>query len=431
MMRKYGSEKEYNEQLIHDFKYGDDLEIMIVVDKLLTGFDEPRNTVLYLTRPLKEHTLLQAIARVNRLYQGKDYGYVIDYAGVLGNLSEALELYQSLPDFDPNDLQGILTDIADKAKVLPQNHTILWDTFKEIENKYDVESYERYLADQQMRDKFYDRLTAYSKSLSIAISTAKFWQDTPPDDIARYKSDLKFFTKLRASVKRRYAETLNFSEYEPKIQKLLDVHVSTEPTQVITPLVNIFDKDAFAAEIDKLESVSAKADTIAHRTSRTIYEHMGEDPVFYQKFSEMLQKVIDAFREKRISENAYLSRVTEIMNSVVNRTGDDIPATLNGHEVAKAYYGLTHQILSSSIRQDVLALDDYAEIALSIDKIIDQNRIVQWADNEDIKNHMSLEIEHWLFEYASQKGFDLEFDVVDQILEKCINVAILRRAEVD
>ena len=92
MMAKYGSEKEYNRQVISGFKNAEQPEIIIVVDKLLTGFDAPRNTVLYLTRRLKGHTLLQAIARVNRLYDGKDFGYIIDYRGVLQNLDKALDI---------------------------------------------------------------------------------------------------------------------------------------------------------------------------------------------------------------------------------------------------------------------------------------------------------------------------------------------------
>jgi type I restriction enzyme R subunit len=236
---------------------------------------------------------------------------------------------------------------------------------------------------------------------------------------------------LRTSVKRRYAETLDFSEYEPKIQKLLDMHVGTEAAEQITPLVNIFDKDAFAAEVEKLVSVSAKADTIAHRTSRTIYEHMGEDPVFYQKFSDMLQKVIDDFRAKRISENEYLTKAIDVMNSVVNRTGDDIPDVLDGHEVAKAYYGIAQHYLSESIPNDKLNAGNYAEIALAMDEIIDRNRIVQWADNEDVKNRMSLEIEDWLFDFAAKNKVELDFEVLDSILKKCINVAIIRKAEVN
>src|SRR5206468_8079769 len=112
MMAKHGSEEQYNKNIINSFKSGDAPEIIIVVDKLLTGFDAPRNTVLYLTRQLKDHTLLQAIARVNRLFEGKDFGYIIDYRGVLQNLNQAFDLYGQLADFDRRDLQGTLTDVA-------------------------------------------------------------------------------------------------------------------------------------------------------------------------------------------------------------------------------------------------------------------------------------------------------------------------------
>lgn len=427
MMNKYGSEKEYNKQLINAFKYGDELEIIIVVDKLLVGFDAPRNTILYLTRTLKEHALLQAIARVNRLYDDKEYGYIIDYRGILGDLNDALDLYNNLPEFDVDDLRDILTDISTEVQKLSQTHTVLWDTFKEIKNKKDVEEYEQFLADQEMRDKFYDRLSSYSKTLSIALSSVKFLEDTPPENIGRYKNDLKFFTKLRTSVKRRYAETLDFSEYEPTIQKLLDMHVGTEETEQITPLVNIFDKEAFAEEVAKLESASAKADTIAHRTSRTIFERMEGDPVFYQRFSEMLQKVINEYRQRRIDENGYLNQVTDIMNSVVNRTGDDIPSKLDGYEVAKAYFGIVNQSLAATIGDE----DMLAEIALGINEIIERNRIVQWVDNQDVQNKMRMEIEDWLFGFADQHNFGLDFELVDYILERCLEVAKHRRANVN
>ena len=86
-------------------------EIIIVVDKLLTGFDAPRNTVLYIARSLQGTYLAQAIARVNRVHEGKDYGYIIDYYGILGQLNEALSTYSSLSEFDEDDLSGTLTSV--------------------------------------------------------------------------------------------------------------------------------------------------------------------------------------------------------------------------------------------------------------------------------------------------------------------------------
>jgi len=130
MMARHGSEKQYNKNLINGFKSGDDLEIIIVVDKLLTGFDAPRNTVLYLTRQLQDHTLLQAIARVNRLCDGKDFGYIIDYRGVLQNLNQAFDLYGKMEEYDQADLEATLTDVAEKIGKLPRRHTDLLNLFQ-------------------------------------------------------------------------------------------------------------------------------------------------------------------------------------------------------------------------------------------------------------------------------------------------------------
>jgi type I restriction enzyme R subunit len=122
MMDEHGTPKKYQNNIINRFKKSDKPEIIIVVDKLLTGFDEPKNTVLYLTRNLQGHTLLQAIARVNRVYPDKDYGYIIDYYGVIEKLDEALEMYSSFEDFDNDDLVGTLTNINEEIKKLPQKY---------------------------------------------------------------------------------------------------------------------------------------------------------------------------------------------------------------------------------------------------------------------------------------------------------------------
>jgi type I restriction enzyme R subunit len=160
MMDEHGNSKRYEKNIISRFKNQKEPEIIIVVDKLLTGFDEPKNTVLYLTRKLQGHTLLQAIARVNRIYPDKDYGYIIDYYGVLGELDDALELYSSFDDFDEEDLQGTMVNITEELKKLPQKHSEVWDIFKTISNKKDAEAYQQLLRDEAIRVVFYDKLAA-------------------------------------------------------------------------------------------------------------------------------------------------------------------------------------------------------------------------------------------------------------------------------
>lgn len=429
MMAKHGSEEQYNKNVINSFKHGDYPEIIIVVDKLLTGFDAPRNTVLYLTRLLKDHTLLQAIARVNRLFEGKDFGYIIDYRGVLQNLNNAFDLYGKLEDFDHADLENALTDVTEEVQKLPQRHSDLWDIFKSVKNKQDEEQYEQLLAEQEQRDKFYDRLSAYSRNLAIALSSVRFMEDTPSAKVEKYKADLTFFVKLRVAVKKRYAEVVDFKEYEAKIQKLIDIHVTTGAVEKVTTLVNIFDKDAFLKEIEKLESISSKADTIAHRIKKTITERMDEDPAFYRKFSEMLEEAIRAFREKRLADRDYLYQVIEVAESIRTRSGDSLPEKLRNKEVAKAFFGVLRELLGRH-SQDVDAGHELsADAAIQIDGIIQDEKIVSWTSNLDVQNRMKNRIEDYLHELKDETGLAITFEDIDDILEKCLDIAKRRYPE--
>jgi type I restriction enzyme R subunit len=426
-MEKYGTEKNYNKQVINSFKHDEKPEIIIVVDKLLTGFDAPRNTVLYVTRSLKEHSLLQAIARVNRLYEGKDFGYVIDYYGVIEYLDEAMRLYSSFAEFDEKDLDGTLTDVAEEVSKLPQRHSELWDIFKGLSNKLDEEAYELLLAEETLRELFYDRLSKYSRTLGIALSTLRFVSTTPQSKIEQYKLDLVFFQKLRSSIKRRYAEEIDYKEYEAKVQKLLHAHVSAEEiVQVVKP-VNIFEQDKFQEELEKVTGTRAKADTIVHRTKRTITEKMDEDPFFYRKFSRILEDVIAEYWRKRLSDADYLKKVTQIMESVRDRKGDSVPDALAGNEVAKAFYGVVHGVGNSEL-ESAIPSEKAAEIALNIDSIIHASRTVSWQDNPDVQNKMRNEIDDYLFDLRDREGVPLTIERIDQIIEESLSIARMRYA---
>lgn len=428
MMAKHGSEEQYNKNIIAGFKSGDDPEIIVVVDKLLTGFDAPRNTVLYLTRQLKDHTLLQAIARVNRLCEGKDFGYIIDYRGVLQNLNRAFDLYGKMEEYDPADLDATLTDVAEQIDKLPRLHTDLLNIFRDVRNKSDEEQYERALAEPDVRERFYDCLRDFGRALSIAFSSTRFIEQTPHAKIEKYRKDLAFFANLRASVRRRYAEVVDFKEYEARIQKLIDTHVSTGSVETVTTLVNIFDQDAFLKEIEKIEGTASKADTIAHRIKRTIEERMDDDPAFYRRFSEMLEDAIRAFRERRLADRDYLSRVTEIADSIRSRKEDDLPEAIRQRDAARAFYGILRELLAGHDVPDDMS-KPVAAAAARIDDAILNERIVNWTTNADVQNRMRTEIEDALFDLRSDTGVDLTFDEIDSILERCLEIARRRYGE--
>jgi type I restriction enzyme, R subunit len=433
MMDEHGNSKSYEKNIISRFKNQKDPEIIIVVDKLLTGFDEPKNTVLYLTRNLQSHKLLQAIARVNRIYPDKEFGYIIDYYGVIENLDDALQLYSSFEDFDDEDLAGTMTNISDEIKKLPQKHSDLWDIFKTIANKRDAEAYQQLLKDEAIRVLFYDKLAAFAKGLKLALSSIQFHKEVEEKVINRYKEDLTMFLKLRLAVVERYSDEIDYKQYEGQIQKLIDTHITTEKIATITELVNVFDKDKFQQEVENTTGKAAKADKIASRTAKHITEKMDEDPAFYKKFSQMLKETIADYEAKRISEAQYLSRVQDIMNNVLAHTDNDIPEQLKDKDVAKAFYGLTVEALSEKIQDNVVRKEIATQTALQIDDLIqvsvlDNGKpIIDWQYKTNITGKLLIEIGDYLIDEVRDKyNVDLAFKDMDKIAEECIEVAKIR-----
>ena len=427
MMDEHGSPKRYEKNIISRFKYQPTPEIIIVVDKLLTGFDEPKNIVLYLTRKLQGHSLLQAIARVNRVYNDKDYGYIIDYYGVIEQLDDALQLYSSFEDFDLDDLGQTLTNIIDEVKKLPQIHSELWDIFKTITNKRDAEAYQQFLKDESIRVVFYDKLLAFARILKLAFSSIQFHKETDDKTIDRYKEDLAFFLKLRSAVLQRYSDDVDYGQYEGQIQKLIDTHVQTDDVKPITELVNIFEKERFEEEVEKTVGIAAKADKIASRTAKHISEKMEEDPAFYKKFSLMLKETIELHELGRINDAQKLKKVTEIMNAVLSHTDADIPESLEGRDVAKAFFGLTKEGLADKFQDETILKSISADIAIAADEIIKKHIVVDWQIKIDVPKRMFHLIGDYLIDEVRDKyHLQMTFEEIDSIAEQIVDVAKIR-----
>lgn len=441
MMKRYGSEEEYMKQIINQFLYGDDPEILIVVKKLITGFDAPRNTVMYLCAALKEHTLLQAIARVNRLYEDealgteKEFGYIIDYAIILGELDQALTMYSDagLEDFDEADLEGTLTSVLEQIARLPQVHSDLWDLFKEVKNQHDEEAYELLLADNVLREEFYKRLADFSKALSMAFSTEQFIMNTLDSRLDQYRNDLRRFHNLKASVKLRYAEAIDYRDYEPKIKKLLDTHIEADQVIKLNEPVNIFDDRMFDVVKEQqgvysTKSTGATADAIAHATKKVVTEKMEEDPAFYEKFSKLIQEAIDEWRAKRMSDLAYLKRVKELRDKVVRREHENTPEALAGNDDGLAFYGVIKQFFEGKGLDAGLCEEVSVQATSAVLRIVAQNRKVQFWDDDDAKNRVINSIDDFLYdEIKGRRGVVLTADDMDEIIEHTMRLARTRR----
>lgn len=426
MMDKYGTHEKYEKSIINAFKKQEEPEIIIVVDKLLTGFDAPRNRVLYLTRSLKEHTLLQAIARVNRLAEGKDYGLIVDYYGNLENLDKAIEIYSGSDEFNPTDVKGSVTNVKDVIKELPQAHAEVWSIFSSIKNKYDTEAYAVYLGDEEQRHLFYEKLSKFVRLFSLAMATVEF-NDVKNDDlIEKYKKDSKFFIQLRIDVKRRYYDEIDFKAYEAQVQKLIDKHITTDGEVLkITEPIDIFNKQERDSEVEKLIGKAAKADHIAARTSKGISIKIDEDPIFYKRLSELIKVTIQDYKQSRIDETEYLNRIKDIEERFLEGKQENVPAIIDGNKIAVAFFNFIQEKLVSSLKDK----EQNAAIALKIQDLItdvttaDSKPIVDWKLNKEIEKQIWSELDDYFYALSMELSIQIPFDVLDAFVEEIIKIA--------
>jgi len=430
MMDKYNKAEAYEKFIINSFKKQEHPEIIIVVDKLLTGFDAPNNYVLYLTRSLREHTLLQAIARVNRLAPGKEHGVIIDYYGNLENLDTALETYSGENDYDESDLQGTVTNINEEIAKLPQAHSEVWDIFKAITNKYDEPAYEELLSDEATRHAFYEKVSVFTRLLKLALSSYEFSTKTLERQIIKYKKDAKFFLALRVSVKRRYSDDIDYKEYEPQVQKLIDKHITTDGDILrLTELVNIFDKEEREAEVEKLTGKAAKADHIASRTIRAINVKMNEDPVFFKKLSKLIKETIEDYHQHRIDEAEYLKKAKSLEDQFLNGQRDNVPEELRGNDTGIAFYNLIGEIFDAELGDQTNIGAEMAKGIVDVIKSIvyENNKvIVDWQNKTDIEGQIKIAIDDYVFDLKSKYDVELSFDKIDQFIEEGLSVAKIK-----
>jgi len=434
MMNRYGGEDAYNKSIIEQFKGPGDPEIIIVVSKLLTGFDAPRNTVLYLARHLKDHGLLQAVARVNRVFdeegtQEKPFGYILDYMGVLKDLGKALASYDALQGFNEEDIAQTVVSIRNEANRVPDAHAALLDIFKSVSNTYDAEAYARLLADERVREDFRNLLSDFHRTLTVALASPSFVENTKPEVIRRWREDFSRFIALKAATDIRYADKIDWRDYERRIRRLLNTHlVAREVVTLVEPL-NIFDDIAIEARREsRIETDASIADTIAHRLTHAIEEKWDEDPIFFEKFSKLVRDTITDFHSGRISEIAYLAMVRQLRDKV--QTGrddaDPAPARLRDDSHAQAFWGLARRNLEKAgVGNAELA----ADIALQVSKIVQERRKVGWQYDRDIENQIRNDIDDFFFEELLKRDDKIEARVLDAIVDDVLASARVRLAQ--
>ena len=422
----YKNEGEYEETIKSKFINGD-IDILIVVDKLLTGFDAPKASTLYLDKQIKEHNLLQAIARVNRLCDGKDYGYIVDYRGLLGELDKALTMYQEagLEEFNEEDIKSSVYYIDTEINNMFEAYEKLKEIFKNIKNKNDLEEYEVLLEDEKIRKDFYDKLCKFGSILGIILPSDQAYYKVEKEKISELRKALAFYQKLRVTVKLRYSETIDHKEYEAKMQKLLDNYVVAKEMMRITEPVDITDAENFDKELEKMGTDRGKADTIRTRLTRTISEKSKEDPAYYKKFSTRIEETIEAYRNRRITDSEYLQKMQDIKEDFrKGNSGIVYPSNITT-ENSRAFYGVIYDKLIPIMKENA-NIEEIGKIALTIQREIESKVKRDWHYNTDIHNEIAQAIDDTIFMYATRKNIKLDLEELDKLIEEIINIALMK-----
>jgi type I restriction enzyme, R subunit len=306
--RKHGLEMDAVENFKRRFDHvnpdmvNTSVAFLIVCDMLLTGFDAPIEQVMYIDKKVKDHNLLQTIARVNRVAKGKTRGYIVDYIGLTDHLKEALSIYAA---DDQKELTDSLKDITSEVPVLEARYRRLVQLFQD-QGVAEIEPWvQQKITDPQRTYEILEQAIEGMKDLkqraNFEVFLKKFLQSMdiilPNAAANQYKSPAKRFGYLLAKVKNRYKDdTLSISGAGEKVRTLINEHLVSlginpkiKPVELMSP--------RFIMELEQNKSAKAKASEMEHAIRKHCKVHLDEDPVLYQKLSEKLEALIQKYKD--------------------------------------------------------------------------------------------------------------------------------------
>lgn len=331
------------------------MRLLIVVDKLLTGFDAPSATYLYIDKSMKDHGLFQAICRVNRLDgDDKDYGYIIDYKDLFNHIEGALSDYTSgaFEAYDKADIQGLLTNRIDKAKEkLEAAREAAKAVCEPVMEPRQQEDYIHYFCgDTSVQDDLAQneakRLTLYKAVAGLVRAYANLANELHlagylDDEAATIKSEVEHFNKVSEEIKLASGDYVDMKLFEPAMRHLLDTYIRAEDSEIVADFEElglidlIVNKGVDAVDVvQKSMNVSEQsmAETIENNIRKIIIDEQAVNPKYYEKMSELLDALIEERRQQAIDYKEYLAKVKELSTSVTNPGGIDpthYPETVN------------------------------------------------------------------------------------------------------
>ena len=308
---------EYEEQCKSDFK-DRKVDLLIVVDKLLTGFDAPCAKKLYIDKNLKEHNLLQAIARVNRLKEGKDEGIIVDFRGLLSELDTTLSRYDALSGYDESDLVGAVFKIDGSLNELWESLAVLDEMFTGLDDE--VKKL-KILKDLSFRDRFCKVLARFSNLVGVVLNTRKLRAGLSENEREKIKANLKKYLSLRRTAQVFYAEDFSLKEYEQSMQKLLDEHLKVGQIYTLNEPLDILSDDFSRVASDFSDEVKAHGKLNALEKEVKKYEVI--NPEIFVRFSARIEEILEDYRAKRLSESEFYKLSCDLARDFKKDLADD------------------------------------------------------------------------------------------------------------
>lgn len=350
-------------------KPDDPLKIVIVCDMWLTGFDAPIEQVMYLDSPLREHNLLQAIARVNRTMVGKGYGLVVDYWGIAADLHTALEM------FNPEDVAGILKPINDKQQLAERHREAM--RFFALVNHDDLYACIALLEPEDTRAQFDIAFRNFSQVMDMVM----------PDPAANpYRGDLAWLGKVRMAARNTYRdESFELSPLGEKVRRLIDDHIRAgQMEHLLQEPISVLDAK-FIHYVESISDPRGKAQEVEHAVRHEIRVRMEENPVAYDSLRQRLEALIEAHRQQRLSDLELLMEELKLRDDLVEMQQGDVGLGLEVYE--KPFYDRLQIALPSDFSTEMLAA-----LVRNVVSKLNELAVIDWTAREDVKREMRKQV---------------------------------------
>ena len=379
------------------------MKLLIVIDKLLTGFDAPPATYLYIDKTMKDHGLFQAICRVNRLDgEDKEYGYIIDYKDLFKSLEKSVTDYTSeaFDDYDPEDVEGLLSDRLQKAKELLEE--ALEAVRASVAAPKDTQAYIRYFCGntdnfEELQNNQKQRLLLYKSVASLIRAYANIANEAIEAgytiaEITEIKQEVKHYENVRQEVKIASGDYIDLKAYEPAMRHLIDTYIRAEESETISTFddLTLVQLIVERGEIEAIKQLpdnirqdrSAVAETLDNNLRAVIIEEMPTNPIYFEKMSTLLDELIQKRNNEAISYQEYLQKIARLCQQVTNPEGtSDYPVSLDTNAKRALYDNLNQN------EAKALALDN--EIRSTKKDNWRGNTIKQREVKNAIKKHIS------------------------------------------